>query len=339
MAPLAEVSTQVQTQNAGVATQQAQAALDAKFPPAQGDKNAPPAAGAKPGAQMTVEEMAAAYKAAQASGTAAEETPGEAAPDAKKEARKAKLSGLRTLADQTQMAFVEGQRARQVREQATAEVTKLREEADKASKELAQAIKDPLGWLESKGVKMRALAERVAKGDDPTGALKAMAEKIAELETKNEQAKLELSQREERARQQAHYHEEKQRFLKTYDDGKAVYPTLHAIFETPEELIQEFLVMTDSIKKDPKLGPFLAEYSNAELLEALEAKMSARYARLKPGGSTVSAQAGETSKQPKPTLTSRGASETAAVPVDFKKLSPKEQVKSMTELYKRLKKV
>lgn len=266
--------------------------------------------------------------------------------ESRKAERDEKLAALRSLATQTQRSFVDGQKAREAKQAADAEVKKLREEADAARKELESATKDPLGWLESKGVKARALAERIAKGENPSEDLKKLQEHIVRLEQDNEKARKEWHDRQKQAEAKQAFENAKKTVLTTFDSGKDKYATLHAVVDGPEELIQEFIALEKSIYEsaDPDIQAYIASggtYSIDEVLEALEGKWKKRVSKLTPAQQAAVGTAAEVAAPArvvrKPTLTPGGSSSTGGLPADFKKLSPKEQTKFLADQYRQLK--
>lgn len=269
-------------------------------------------------------------------------------PEERKTERTERLRALDALAKQTQKSFVDGQQARQARQTADAEVARLKAESDAARNELASAVKDPLTWLESKGVKARALAERIAKGENPGDDIKKLQQQIIDLEAKNEQARQDWQKREKQAQAQAAYEQAKAGVIKTFDASKDKLPTLHAVMDGPDEIISEFIAYEKAIyeSKDPEIQAYLTsggQYSVDEVFEALEAKWKKKASKLTPAQQAVvqAATNGQTTQTPtkKPTLTPGGSSTVGTLPADFKKLSPKEQVKFLADQYRQLKKI
>jgi chromosome segregation ATPase len=261
-------------------------------------------------------------------------------PEDRKATRKEKLTALQSLAQEQQRAFTEGQRARQIRDQAQAEVARLKAEADSAKAVLEDAKKDPWAWLQkTHGITARQLAERVAKGDDPNGALKELTEKVIAQEAELQRQREEWTQREQRSRQEVQYAAAKKSLVDKYEGGKDKYPTLHAVIDSPTELVKEFLSVVEEIKSNPELAPFAAEYSDDEVLEAMEARWKKRTARLVPAGSPAGTPAQTAMAPVRPSLSIGTASQPAILPVDFKKLSPKDQVRVMADVYRKNRKV
>lgn len=327
MDALKNVQAQIAQQNASVgaapvtdevvegAKKEVQAALDKKLPNGKGDK-------------IKVAKGTILKQTGKDADPATEEAPAQA--EDKKAGRKIKLDALGKLAAETQRAFVSSQEARASRSKADGEVKAAREEAERARKELEQATKDPLAWLESKGVKARTIAERIAKGESPDDALKALTQKILDLESQREKDKHELEEREKKLQFETQAQASKRELLSVYEAGKAKFPTLHRVIDGADDLVQEFMILYRSIKSNPELAPYADSYTNEEMLEALEAKHAKRYGKSQ--GEIPGAQATPTT--PKPTLTSRGASETGTVPKDLKKLPHKQQIQILTDLYK-----
>lgn len=322
MASLSEIAGTVNNQNQAVA---AQAAAP---PPVEAEKPAPQAADeAKREAQLEHQQTTEDRKAE----------------------RKAKLDGLRQLSQATQQKFTESQALRSEREKVTGEIAAIRaemarveKERNEARQELDAAKKNPMPWLQGQGVKLRALAEQVAKEDTPDAKVEALQKalvelgeknerKIAELQAQYDQAIKEAAERETKAAMQAQNARMRAEFLECVEKNKDKWPHLmKATKGVTERVIREFMITFEDVKADPKTGPYIADYSNEELLDATNMRLREMGVYVDDKPAVVAGKATET----KPALTTSTAVEPQALPMDFKRLSPKEQIKAMASQYK-----
>ena len=339
MGALSEIQATIAAQNQAVAAQ----------------ANAPPPVEApKPEAQAAEEAKRAAQVDQQPT------------TEDKKAESKAKRDALRALADASTQKFTEAQELRKSREKADGEIASMRAEMEKLAKdaaearaELGRAKEKPLDWIQGQGVKLRALAEAVAKGDTPDAKVEALQKSLVELEERNTQkiaalqeqyqkALKETAEKEAKAAMEARNAQARRDFLDAWEGGRGEWDYLReATGGDTQRLIEEFMVTYNDVKANPETGPFVDEYSNKELLAATNARIRRRaeesaqlLARLSGGAANTNATtvSVKPSLESKPTLTTATAVEPGALPVDFKKLAPKDQKKAMAEMYRSLRK-
>jgi hypothetical protein len=297
------------------------------------------------------------------------ETPATApaeAPDKKADSQR-RRDELRALAskqkehfDATMALKAERERTAQLEAQAKQTTAQLEARLKAAEDRLAAAEKDPLAYLDSRGIKAKAIAERIAKGDDPLGELRTRveaAEKALEEERKALKQREENAQRlEQEAAVRRQWEAAKDALVQTWQSGKDKYPTLHRTIDSREEFVHEFLTFNQYLRSHPdvpsnvRAAANAGAYTDAEVLDALESRFAKRYGKatqgapgapVVPSGSTTPAgeQAKPQAKPKAPTLTTRQASSANATktPKAISKLSHKESIGAMADMYRALK--
>jgi hypothetical protein len=222
------------------------------------------------------------------------------------------LKSLDELVAARRAAFAETQRAQAAREAAEAtkraaetEGTTLKAEASKALAELRAAKASPqaaVRWLEQQGVTAKVIADAVMKGADPQSeVVTALSTKLDELQAKIDSQAAALAAKDAEAKEQAAraaaaeaFNAAKVQLIQTFDSKKDSYPTLHAYLDTKEEVVEEVLALLSKIRNNPVTAPYATEYSNEDLLEALEARYSKKLERLKAPAGTAATDTGST---------------------------------------------
>ena len=262
---------------------------------------------------------------------------GEAAAKAKAD-RKERGAALSTLAEAQKRDFAATAKQREAAERERV-ATKRAEEAEKL---LADAKNDPMGFLERGGIKMRQIAERVAKGEPVTDANKALLDRVVAMEAENERIREEGKQREAKAQSENEFEKAKRDLAKVYDETKGALPHFARIVKKYGDatLVTEVQAMYREIQSDERTKDYADQYTFAEVLEAIEAKWADRAEALKeeaeapaPASNGAAAPAG-----PKPSLTNASASASSVLPTDYKKLTPQQQKEADRAAYRALRK-
>lgn len=329
MGTLAEIAHNISQQNTAVKGQAATPTTEAPKPDAQATEEAKRAE--QVSQQPTVEE--------------------------RKDVRRAKLDALNELSKVTQERFVETQRARAEREKSSAETTALRAEMQairdamaKKDAELESAKKNPLAWIQTQGVKLRQLAEEVAKGDAPDAKIDQLTKALQELDAKHEKQMADLkteyetkmkeaADKEAKAAQQAEYAKHRVDFFSSVEKLKDQLPRLmKATRSNPERIIREFMITVQDVRQDPEVDAVFHKYTNEEILEATERRLEDMGVTVDVSKPAPDAPPPKLS-DPKPTLTTSGASEPGpGITPDFKHLNEKQKIKAMADLYRQKRK-
>jgi hypothetical protein len=303
------------------------------------------------------------------------------AKTAKAEAEKAekadRLAEVKRLAAQTRARYLETDAAKKARADADAAradaeraKTATQAEVDDLRAKLADAEKDPWAWAKAKGLTATQVAEAELAANSDDTRLKDILAKVeaankrAEEAEKKAQAILDANKaREEQAQRVQAWETAKAAAVGTFEASKDKLADLHAWVDKQatksgaskaDVLVEEMLTAVNRIKSNPKTAPFAAEYTDAEILEAINARYEG-YAKVNapapppPAAKTsiagaTQAQAPQTAQakdtktgapqestgtaqKPAPTLTNAQASEQTATvrPEDFDSWSDRKQ--------------
>lgn len=178
--------------------------------------------------------------------------------------------------------------------------------------------KDPLGYLRSRGVSAKVLAERVLSEGTPEAAVKELAARV-EAQEQAYQARLrELQQRQELLVTERKYEESKAELLEHFrENAEEAYPHLaRAVAGDEDELLDEYLTLWERISKDPEYAQHT--WSDEEVLNALEQKYARVYAREKASPGHKTGQSGKPSSA-KPSAPAKPGSkrQTESKPFEF----------------------
>lgn len=317
-------------------------------------------------AAQTPEQLAAETQAAQQASDKAD--------------RAARLAEVKKLAAQTRARYLETDAAKRSRadaDRAVADANRAKSEAraelQALRDRLAEAEADPWKFARSKGITVQQIAEQELAGNtedvklqELRNEVKAAKEKADATEAQLRAMREEEKSRQERAVRVRDWEAAKAKAVGEFDSKKSELEDLHAWVAKQSEkgggsrediLVDELLVAVERIKKNPVTAPFAADYSDYEILQALNARYEG-YAKVNAvAPKTPATQAAPTSiasatqvtapathakdtktpgatqtgtgtaQKPTPTLTNAAASETASndKPSDFDKWSDKKQ--------------
>jgi hypothetical protein len=253
--------------------------------------------------------------------------------------RKARGRAIAQLAEQQKAQFVQTAKARAAQEKADAIIARA-EAREKAAEELIRNAKDkPMDWLEQNGVKMRQIAERVAKGEPVTDAAKLALDRAIAAEEKLDALKVEWAQREAKAKAEAEFAQAKSDLSKTFEEQRSKLPHFSKIVKKygQDTLVSEVQSMYRKIQANPETAPYADQYSFGEVLEAIEADWAERASALREEEAPATA-ASPAAAGAKPSLTNGAASTSTALPPDFKSLPAKKQNEIIKAQYRALKK-
>jgi hypothetical protein len=297
--------------------------------------------------------------------------------DAEKAERADRLAEVKRLAAQTRARYLETDAAKRARADADAAradaeraKTATQAEVDDLRAKLADAEKDPWAWAKAKGLTAQQVAEAELAANSDDTRLKDILAKVdaankrAEEAEKKAQAILDTNKaREEQAQRVQAWETAKAAAVGTFEASKDKLADLHAWVDKQatksgaskaDVLVEEMLTAVNRIKSNPKTAPFAAEYTDAEILEAINARYEG-YAKVNapapppPAARTSIASATQatapqtvqaidtktgapqestgTAQKPAPTLTNAQASEQTATvrPEDFDSWSDRKQ--------------
>jgi len=246
---------------------------------------------------------------------------------------------LSSLAKQQKAQFDQTLKSRAAEERAQAAIKQAEDRAAKAEELVRIAKEKPMDFLEQHGVKMRQIAERVAKGEPVTDAAKEALDRAIKAEEDLAKLRQEWADRETKATAAKEFEQAKADLSRTFDENKASLPHFAKIVKRygQDALVTEVQGMYRKIQANPATSAYADQYSFAEVLEAIEAEWSERAAALREEAAAEPAEAGHPTS-PKPSLTNGGSSGASVLPPDYKKLTPKQQKEADRAAYRALKK-
>lgn len=280
----------------------------------------------------------------------AEEAVGAAkiAEEAKK-ARHEKVSEIQKLAQAQQARYAEAKKLQAERARYASDHQRVLAELDTYKKQLEAAEKDPLGYLESKGITPVDLADRIVKKGTPDEQIQKLVDKVTALERENETQRQAWQEREERAKQSAAFERAKTNLVKQFNGAKDKFASLHAFASKMAErtgasadavMLDEFMAQVNRIKTNPNTAPYADQYSDEEVLESLDKRYEVFTAKPEPAKAVekpAASVANGTSEPAKKlegakTLTNALASEASnTVPDDWDKWSDRQQNQWLAE--------
>jgi hypothetical protein len=258
------------------------------------------------------------------------------------------LQDLADLAARTKAKYLEQEKAKIAAAESARKTETLEAEVRRLRAQAELAEKDPLGYLDSRGIRAKDVVDRVVKSGTPEAEAEkahlAMAEELAGLkaELRDRQAREEASAQESARRQE--FEAARANLVHTFREGKQTYEALHSFVDDPDEVVDEVLSLIGKLKANPSTRDYAHLYSNDELLTHINSKYQSKLDRIRgPQTPAATAQAkvahqaatsGSGSPPPK-TLTQQHSSETLSLPPDFDKLSDSKQNAVLADLLRR----
>ena len=255
--------------------------------------------------------------------------------------RKERGAALSSLAKQQKAQYDATLEARATNSRAQESIKQAEARAQAAEELVEKAKKDPMGFLETHGIKMRQIAERVAKGEPVTDASKEALERAIKAEEDLDKLRQEWTDREAKATAAKAFEQAKADLSKTFDEKKAELPYFAKMVKKygQDMLVTEVQGMYRKIQANPATSAYAEQYSFSEVLEAIEAEKADLAAALRDEAAEgETPAAGGAGLPPKPSLTNGGSSGVSVMPADYKKLTPKQQREADRAAYRALKK-